>query len=82
MEESGLTVRPKELERMILELSVNFKMDEMKLKCAEYITPRYFKKLQSYRKNTFSKDLFEFVKPSGKAILTRGDSDKLNPEII
>ena len=28
MEESGLTVRPKELERMILELSVNFKMDE------------------------------------------------------
>ena len=45
MEESGLTVRPKELERMIQELSVNLKMDEMKIKCAEYTTPRYFKKL-------------------------------------
>lgn len=39
IEESELTVSPKELEKMILELAVNCKPEEMKMKVLNYKTP-------------------------------------------
>lgn len=44
IEDSGLTVGPKELERMIFELAVTYSKEEMKERCSNFVSPHFERK--------------------------------------
>ena len=85
IEDSGLTIRPKELEQLVIDLSVNKKESEMRQAEKEYIRLTYSKGANREESwgETHRQANFDFgVRPSGRAVLTKGDTDKVEPEIF
>jgi hypothetical protein len=71
-----------------LDLAVTYKEPEMRQREKDYISPAYVKRNSEteipLRESppTLTKEVIENVRPSGKAILTGGDNDELEPEVI